>query len=82
MPRGAHKKGHRTWPRLITTVFVKRCISDISLDKMAVSMKGFTSFGPLWALAWVGGIYFSGGELDEMSILQKWDKFSFFPRES
>lgn len=49
-----------TWPRLITTPFVKRCLGDILSDKMAISIRDFTGFWPPSALAWVGGIYFTG----------------------
>lgn len=61
--KGGDIKRHLAWPRLITTLFVKRCLGDILSDKMAISIRGFTGFWPLWALAWVGGIYFTGESL-------------------
>ena len=60
---------------------MKRCLGDISSDKMAISIRGFAGF-----LAPVGfGLrrrdIFHRGELDETSgeRLQKWDKTAFFP---
>lgn len=78
--KGANIKRHLTWPRHITTLFVKRCLGDILSDKMAISIRGFTGFWPLWALAWVGGIYFTGESLMKWraSICKSEIKLSFF----
>lgn len=49
---------------------------------MAISIRGFTGFWPLGALAWVGGIYFTGESLMKWgaSICKSEIKLSFFPQ--
>lgn len=60
---------------------MKQCLSDISSDKMAISIRGFAGFWPLWVSGLSEGDIFHRGVLDGMrgTHLQKRDKsvFSF-----
>lgn len=58
---------------------MKQCLGDISSDKMAISIRGFSGFWPLWALARVKGMYFTGeGLLKREESIYKTSVF-FFP---